>query len=88
MPTHRSVIHGRLGGNLVEYLRTLHADGADAWCVQHIQAPAEARRLVGRGVEIFGCEPRFVGEVGPVIGAHAGLGMIGVGGLPASDLDG
>ena len=27
--------------------------------------PAEAQRLVERGIEIFGCEPRFVGEVGP-----------------------
>ena len=28
---------------------------------------------------IFGCDPLFVSEIGPVLGAHAGPGMIGVG---------
>jgi len=85
-PVERVRTQGRAFERMVEYMRTLHADGADAWCVQHIQAPAEAQRLVERGIEVFGCEPRFVGEVGPVIGAHAGPGMIGVGGLPADAL--
>ncbi|MFP5361129.1 MAG: DegV family protein [Thermoleophilia bacterium] len=86
-PVERVRTWGRAFERMVEYMRTLHADGAGAWCVQHIQASAEAQRLVERGREIFGCEPRFVGEVGPVIGAHAGPGMIGVGGLPAAMLD-
>jgi fatty acid-binding protein DegV len=72
---------------MVQYMHTLHDDGADAWVVQHIQAPGEAQRLVERGIEVFGCEPRFVSEVGPVIGAHAGPGMIGVGGLPPAMVD-
>ncbi|HWI06717.1 MAG TPA: DegV family protein [Solirubrobacteraceae bacterium] len=86
-PVERVRTWGRAFDRMVEYMRTLHGDGADAWCVQHIQAPGEAARLVERGREVFGCEPRFVSEVGPVIGAHAGPGMIGVGGLPASLLD-
>ncbi|MGH2942552.1 MAG: DegV family protein [Solirubrobacteraceae bacterium] len=86
-PVERVRTAGRAFERMVEYMRALHADGADAWCVQHIQAPAEAQRLVERGREVFGCEPRFVSEVGPVIGAHAGPGMIGVGGLPAAMLD-
>ncbi len=86
-PVERVRTAGRAFERMVEYMRTLHADGADGWCVQHIQASAEAQRLVERGTEIFGCAPRFVGEVGPVIGAHAGPGMIGVGGLPATALD-
>jgi len=85
-PVERVRTRGRAFERMVEYMRTLHADGADAWCVQHIQAPGEAQRLVERGLEVFGCEPRFVSEVGPVIGAHAGPGMIGVGGLPPSAL--
>ena len=85
-PVERVRTAGRAFERMVEYMRTLHADGADAWCVQHIQAAGEAQRLVERGIEVFGCEPRFVGEVGPVIGAHAGPGMIGVGGLPAAML--
>jgi DegV family protein with EDD domain len=86
-PVERVRTWGRAFERMVEYMRTLHADGADAWCIQHIQAPDEAQRLVQRGLEVFGCEPRFVSEVGPVIGAHAGPGMIGVGGLPAAMVD-
>lgn len=86
-PVERVRTAGRAFERMVRYMRTLHDDGADAWCVQHIQAPADAQRLVERGREVFGCEPRFVSEVGPVIGAHAGPGMIGVGGLPAAMLD-
>ena len=86
-PVERVRTWGRAFERMVEYMRKLHADGADAWCIQHIQAPDEAQRLVQRGLEVFGCEPRFVSEVGPVIGAHAGPGMIGVGGLPAAMVD-
>ena len=85
-PVERVRTWGRAFERMVQYMRTLHADGADAWVIQHIQAPGEAQKLVERGREIFGCEPRFVSEVGPVIGAHAGPGMIGVGGLPPSAL--
>jgi DegV family protein with EDD domain len=67
---------------MVEYMRTRQADGADAWVVQHIRAAAVAERLVAQGREIFGCEPAFVSEVGPVIGAHVGPGLVGVGGIP------
>lgn len=86
-PVERVRTWGRAFERMVEYMRALHADGCDAWVVQHIQAPGEAQKLVERGREVFGCEPRFVSEVGPVIGAHAGPGMIGVGGLPAAMLD-
>ena len=67
---------------MVDYMRARQADGADAWVVQHIQAPEVAGRLVEQGRGIFGCEPLFVSEVGPVIGAHVGPGLVGVGGLP------
>jgi DegV family protein with EDD domain len=69
---------------MVEYMRSRHADGADAWMVQHIQAPEQAERLVERGREIYDCEPLCIAEVGPVIGAHVGPGLLGVGGIPAS----
>jgi DegV family protein with EDD domain len=61
-------------------------DGADAWMVQHIQAPREAEALAARGREIFATEPMCVSEIGPVIGAHVGPGLLGVGGLPSSFL--
>jgi DegV family protein with EDD domain len=85
-PVERVRTSGRAFERMVDYLRTRHADGADAWVVQHIQAPAEAARLVERGREIFGTDPCFVSEVGPVIGTHVGPGLLGVGGIPSSYL--
>jgi DegV family protein with EDD domain len=67
---------------MVEYMRSRAADGADAWVVQHVQSPDVAARLIEQGRAIYGCEPAFVSEVGPVIGAHVGPGLVGVGGIP------
>jgi DegV family protein with EDD domain len=67
---------------LVALLEDIRRDGADAWVVQHIQAPAEAAALEQRGREIFGTDPAFVSEVGPVIGTHVGPGLLGAGGIP------
>ena len=53
-------------------------EGADRFVVQHIQAPDQAEQLVDRGEAIYGTEPLFVSEIGPVIGTHAGPGLIGV----------
>jgi DegV family protein with EDD domain len=85
-PVERVRTSRRAFERMVEYMRELHGDGADAWVVQHIQAAADAQRLVARGREIFGCEPLFVSEVGPVIGVHAGPGMVGVGAMAQSFL--
>ena len=64
---------------MVEYARSRHSDGADAWVVQHIHDPDTARRLVDDCRQVFGCEPMFVSEIGPVLGAHVGPRLIGVG---------
>jgi DegV family protein with EDD domain len=71
---------------MVDLLRECQRGGRDAWVVQHIQAPDQAQELVRRGREIFGSEPTFVSEVGPVIGTHVGPGLLGAGGLPRSFL--
>ncbi len=84
VPIERVRTSGRAFERLVDHMRDRHAAGADAWVVQHIQAPGDAERLVARGREIFGCEPVFVSEIGPVIGAHAGPGLLGVGALPSA----
>src|SRR3954469_19156008 len=81
-PVERVRTAGRAFERMVDYLKVRHEDGADGWVVQHIQAPEEAARLVERGREIFGTEPVFVSEIGPVIGTHVGPGLIGAGGLP------
>ena len=69
---------------MVDYGRKRHEAGADGWVVQHVQAPDEAAALVARCREVFGCEPAFVSEIGPVIGTHVGPGLLGVGGVPRS----
>jgi DegV family protein with EDD domain len=81
-PVERVRTSGKAFERMVDYMRTLRDDGADAWMVQHIQAPGEAERLVERGREVFGSEPLSVSEIGPVIGTHVGPGLLGVGGLP------
>jgi len=85
-PVERVRTAGRAFERMVENLGSMHADGVDGWLVQHIQAPAEAQRLVGCGRELFGTEPLFVSEVGPVLGVYLGPGMIGVAGVPTSAL--
>jgi DegV family protein with EDD domain len=82
-PVERVRTAGRAFERMVDYMAKLRDDGADAWVVQHIQAPAEAARLVERGREVFGSDPSFVSEIGPVIGTHVGPGLLGVGGVPA-----
>jgi fatty acid kinase fatty acid binding subunit len=69
---------------LVGLLEDCRERGRDAWVVQHIQAPDQAKELVRRGREIFDSEPTFVSEIGPVIGTHVGPGLLGAGGVPQS----
>jgi DegV family protein with EDD domain len=82
-PVERVRTAGRAFERMVDYLRTLRDAGADGWVVQHIQSPDRAGELVARGRELFGSEPMWVSEVGPVIGTYTGPGLIGVGGVPA-----
>ncbi len=81
-PVERVRTAGRAFERMVDYAKQLHDSGADGWVVQHIQAPDQAQRLIDRCREIFGSEPVFSSEVGPVIGTYTGPGLIGVGGVP------
>ena len=81
-PVARVRTAGRAFEHLVEYMREMRRDGADGWAVQHIRAPDQAERLVERGREIYGCEPLFVSEVGPVIGTYIGPGGLLIAGIP------
>ena len=71
---------------MVEYAEERKSSGADGWVVQHIQSPAEAQELANRCRELFGDDPVFVSEIGPVLGVHTGPGLLGVGGIPRSHL--
>ena len=70
----------------VELMRQRRAVGADRWFVQHAYAHEDAKRLAERLAELFGTEPEFISEVGPVLATHTGPGMLTVGGLPSAAL--
>ena len=67
---------------LVDYARQRHSSGADAWVVQHVRSPELADKLTDRAREVFGTDPVFCSEIGAVVGAHVGPGLLGLGGLP------
>jgi DegV family protein with EDD domain len=67
---------------MVAYLEELHDRGAQDWVIQHAQSHEDADRLVAEGTRILGSEPLFCTQVGPVLGAHLGSGLL-VGGVAA-----
>ncbi len=84
-PVERVRTRRRAMERLVEFAKERKEAGADNWVVQHIHDPETARELVERCREVFGSDPVFVSEIGPVIGAHIGPGLLGFGGAK-SDL--
>jgi DegV family protein with EDD domain len=84
LPIERVRTSKRTFERLIEYLTSRHDDGCDTFFIQHIHAPDQAERLVERGREIYGREPEMVSEIGPVIGAHVGPGLLGVSGMRRS----
>jgi DegV family protein with EDD domain len=85
-PIERVRTRNRSIERLRDYARQRHEDGYDAWVVQHIQDFETADALVDDCREIFGCEPVFVDEIGAVLGAHVGPGLLGVGSVSTSVL--
>lgn len=71
---------------LRDYARQRHESGLDGWVVQYIQDHEAADALIEDCHEIFGCEPVFVSEIGAVLGAHVGPGLLGVGSVSKSVL--
>jgi DegV family protein with EDD domain len=84
-PIERVRTASRAFDRMTEYMEALQDAGRDGWAIQHIRAQEQADRLADRGRALFGTEPLFISEVGPVIGAHVGPGLLGVGGV-ARDL--
>ncbi len=83
-PVGRVRTHRRAMERMVAYLHELHERGASDWIVQHAQSRADAELLVAQGTELFGSGPLFCTEVGPVLGAHLGSGLL-VGGMTRPD---
>jgi DegV family protein with EDD domain len=82
-PVERVRTRARSVERLRDYARQRHADGADGWVVQHIQDQETADALAADCREIYGCEPAFTSEIGAVLGAHVGPGLLGCGGVPS-----
>jgi DegV family protein with EDD domain len=80
-PVERVRTAGRAVARMKEYLAQRREEGADRFAVQHIRDPERAAELVEAGRELYGNEPLFVSEVGPVIGTHVGPGLLGVTGV-------
>ena len=80
-PIERVRTSARVFERLVDHFQQRKDDGCDRFAVQHTQAPDVAERLAERGREIYGNDPLFVSEIGPVIGTHTGPGLLGVAGL-------
>jgi DegV family protein with EDD domain len=69
---------------LLRFFDEWAAEGIDAWAVMHIMVPDVVEEFLAAGRNVFGTEPLFICEAGPVVGAHTGPGMIGVGGAPSA----
>jgi len=81
-PVERVRTQERALERLVDYARQRHASGADAWIVQHVRSPELADELTERARKVFGTDPVFCSEIGAVVGAHTGPGLLGIGALP------
>jgi DegV family protein with EDD domain len=83
-PVDRVRTRRRAFERMVEYAHERHEAGADRWIVQHIHDPDTARQLVDECRQVFDSDPVLVSEIGPVIGAHIGPGLLGFGATKAA----
>ena len=83
-PVERVRTQGRAIDRLVRELQEQRDAGSDVFFIQHVQAPELAERVAARGREIYGRDPEFVSEIGPVIGTHTGPGLVGVTAVPSA----
>ena len=81
-PVERVRTRARSLERLRDYARQRHEQGLDGWVVQYIQDEETASGLIEDAHEIFGCEPVFTSEIGAVLGAHVGPGLLGIGSVP------
>ena len=86
LPVGRVRTHRRAVERMGTYLEELRDRGATDWVVQHAQSPDDAVHLVAEGRRILGTEPLLCTQVGPVLGAHLGVGML-VGGMTRQAID-
>jgi DegV family protein with EDD domain len=86
-PVERVRTSSRMFERLVEYARSCADSGENAWSAQHINAPDQCAALVERCQEIYGTPPTIVSEIGPVLSAHTGPGLLGTGAVPRTFIE-
>lgn len=87
IPVERVRTEGRVLARITD-LGVEHIPEGGGYIVQHVQAPERAQRVIDALTERLGHGPAFTpGEIGPVIGAHVGPGLIGVGVFPSGLID-
>jgi len=82
-PVERVRTASRAFERMVDYARQRADSGVMAWSAQHINAPDQCAALIEQCQEVFGSPPTIVSEIGPVLSAHTGPGLLGMGALPA-----
>jgi DegV family protein with EDD domain len=83
VPIERVRTTKRMLERLVAYAHQRKENGAEGWVIQHIQAEEQARDLIETmRAQVFGSDPVFTSEVGPVLAAHTGPGLLGFGSVP------
>jgi DegV family protein with EDD domain len=82
-PVERVRTSTRMFERLVDYARGCAESGVGSWSAQHINAPDLCGELVDRCREVYGSEPTIVSEIGPVLSAHTGPGLLGTGAVPS-----
>ena len=81
-PVERVRTSSRMFERLVEYAQGCAESGTNAWSAQHINAPDLCNALIERCSELYGSQPTIISEIGPVLSAHTGPGLLGTGALP------
>ena len=86
-PIERVRTRNRSIERLRDYARQRHEDGSTPGSSSTSRTSTRRRRLIDDAREIFGCEPAFVSEIGAVLGAHVGPGLLGIGSVSKSVLE-
>lgn len=87
IPVERVRTHKRAVARIVEYGSQKFDPSEASYVVQHSQAAEHGAEVVARSKELFGSEPLYFSEIGPVMGTHGGPGMIGFAVVPSRFFD-
>lgn len=88
IPVERVRTESRVLGRIADLGEQHIPKDGGGFLVQHVQAPERAQKVIDDLTARLGKGPTFTpAEIGPVIGAHVGPGLIGVGVFPAGLLE-